>query len=439
MLDNGDDPSERRPTRRSTRPIGRDPEGRRRRARSVASRGTTTRSPSTKGDLCGRASPGRATSCSCSASNPKLKWVDAGEGRDDLDGQHADPERRQRTDDASTLHELRVRPEDRGPDRCLRQLRLTPVKGAQEDACAKTDPETGERTRSSSRPTKMLSQVQPVRPGDGAQQRGLHHRSWQKVHRGLRTEGDMGFLAPATRRLTPLTSSRSSSRRGRLARDLLRRSRSGSSATSLARSPGIVRRAASRSPGTGLELHGRALDLQRRSSSDRSSTPAIATVLAPADRLPAGLLDRLPRGTLEEPLPVRDRRAVLRHLPDPHAGLAETILADEGFVVGRAARRSGSSATDGRLLATSVAVIAGITYNFLPFMVLPMYVSLEQIDPRLLEAAKDLYASHRRRPSSRVTLPLSAPGHRRRHAADVHPGGGRLHQRPAARHAAAST
>jgi len=65
--------------------------------------------------------------------------------------------------------------------------------------------------------------------------------------------------------------------------------------------------------------------------------------------------------------------------------------------------------TDGRLLATTFAVVAGITYNFLPFMALPIYVSLEQIDPRLLEAAKDLYAS----PTQafvRGTLPLSAPG-----------------------------
>ena len=64
---------------------------------------------------------------------------------------------------------------------------------------------------------------------------------------------------------------------------------------------------------------------------------------------------------------------------------------------------------DGRLLATSVAVVAGITYNFLPFMALPFYVSLEQIDARLLEAAEDLYAS-KRQAFLRVTLPLSAPG-----------------------------
>jgi spermidine/putrescine transport system permease protein len=60
-------------------------------------------------------------------------------------------------------------------------------------------------------------------------------------------------------------------------------------------------------------------------------------------------------------------------------------------------------------LYTALAVVAGITYNFLPFMALPLYVSLEAIDPRLLEAAKDLYASPARA-FLRVTLPLSAPG-----------------------------
>jgi spermidine/putrescine transport system permease protein len=64
---------------------------------------------------------------------------------------------------------------------------------------------------------------------------------------------------------------------------------------------------------------------------------------------------------------------------------------------------------NGRLLATSTAVIAGITYNFLPFMALPLYVSLEQIDHRLIEAAQDLYAS-RVKAFLRVTLPLSLPG-----------------------------
>ena len=47
---------------------------------------------------------------------------------------------------------------------------------------------------------------------------------------------------------------------------------------------------------------------------------------------------------------------------------------------------------DFRVLATPLAVIAGITYNFLPFMTLPLYVALEKIDRRLIEAAQDLYA-----------------------------------------------
>ena len=84
------------------------------------------------------------------------------------------------------------------------------------------------------------------------------------------------------------------------------------------------------------------------------------------------------------------------------------ILADEGPVVGFL-RDLHVLGADGRLLATSVAVVAGITYNFLPFMALPVYVSLEQIDARLLEAAEDLYAS-KRQAFLRVTLPLSAPG-----------------------------
>ena len=64
---------------------------------------------------------------------------------------------------------------------------------------------------------------------------------------------------------------------------------------------------------------------------------------------------------------------------------------------------------DGRVLATSGAVIAGLTYNFLPFMILPIYASLERIDLRLIEAAKDLYASARQA-FIKVTLPLTAPG-----------------------------
>lgn len=86
----------------------------------------------------------------------------------------------------------------------------------------------------------------------------------------------------------------------------------------------------------------------------------------------------------------------------------ETILSDNGLVV-RILRDLHILSSGGRLLATSVAVVAGITYNFLPFMALPLYVSLEQIDQRLIEAAQDLYAS-RWKAFLRVTLPLSLPG-----------------------------
>jgi spermidine/putrescine transport system permease protein len=85
-----------------------------------------------------------------------------------------------------------------------------------------------------------------------------------------------------------------------------------------------------------------------------------------------------------------------------------TILSDNGLVV-RILRDLHLLGADGRLLATSTAVVAGITYNFLPFMALPLYVSLEQIDHTLIEAAEDLYAS-RWKAFLRVTLPLSLPG-----------------------------
>ncbi|HEY0318323.1 MAG TPA: ABC transporter permease [Solirubrobacterales bacterium] len=85
----------------------------------------------------------------------------------------------------------------------------------------------------------------------------------------------------------------------------------------------------------------------------------------------------------------------------------ETILSDQSPVV-KVLNFLGL-APEGHVLATSGAVIAGLTYNFLPFMVLPIYASLERIDERLIEAGKDLYASA---PAAfwKVTLPLSAPG-----------------------------
>ncbi|WP_459963408.1 ABC transporter permease [Nocardia sp. IFM 10818] len=86
----------------------------------------------------------------------------------------------------------------------------------------------------------------------------------------------------------------------------------------------------------------------------------------------------------------------------------KAILADTGEVVGFLKAIHLLDA-DGRLLATPIAVIAGLVYNFLPFMVLPLYASLEKLDPRLLEASADL-AHGPVRTFWRVTLPLSMPG-----------------------------
>lgn len=84
------------------------------------------------------------------------------------------------------------------------------------------------------------------------------------------------------------------------------------------------------------------------------------------------------------------------------------ILSDEGIVFGtlKSLNLLPESVT---VLGTTFAVIAGITYNLLPFTILPLYVSLEQIDHRLVEAANDLYAS-RARAFLKVVLPLSMPG-----------------------------
>jgi spermidine/putrescine transport system permease protein len=89
----------------------------------------------------------------------------------------------------------------------------------------------------------------------------------------------------------------------------------------------------------------------------------------------------------------------------------QTILADQGPVVHflRDVHLINVIGDNDRLLATPTAVVAGITYNYLPFMALPLYVSLEQIDQGLIEAAQDLYANAGTA-FLRVTLPLSLPG-----------------------------
>jgi len=84
------------------------------------------------------------------------------------------------------------------------------------------------------------------------------------------------------------------------------------------------------------------------------------------------------------------------------------ILGEEGFVV-PGLRNLNIIGEQTTLTSTSIAVVAGMTYNFLPFMTLPLYASLERIDPRTIEAAGDLYANGITA-FRRVTLPLSLPG-----------------------------
>ncbi|MEX0579850.1 MAG: ABC transporter permease [Mycobacterium sp.] len=86
----------------------------------------------------------------------------------------------------------------------------------------------------------------------------------------------------------------------------------------------------------------------------------------------------------------------------------KTILADQGWLVS-ALGSVGLLPSEGRLLSTSWAVIGGLTYNWIIFMILPLYVSLEKIDSRLLEASRDLYGTNRRM-FSKIILPLALPG-----------------------------
>ena len=84
------------------------------------------------------------------------------------------------------------------------------------------------------------------------------------------------------------------------------------------------------------------------------------------------------------------------------------ILGEEGFVV-PTLRTIGIISDNTTLTSTSFAVVMGMTYNFLPFMTLPLYASIDRIDPRTLEASGDLYANGFTT-FRRVTLPLSMPG-----------------------------
>jgi spermidine/putrescine transport system permease protein len=94
----------------------------------------------------------------------------------------------------------------------------------------------------------------------------------------------------------------------------------------------------------------------------------------------------------------------------------QSLFADAGPILGALERLHLIGVTDavgltddGRIINTQTAVIGGLTYNFLPFALLPIYVSLEKIDKRLVEAAGDLYSGFGRA-FRKVILPLSMPG-----------------------------
>jgi spermidine/putrescine transport system permease protein len=86
----------------------------------------------------------------------------------------------------------------------------------------------------------------------------------------------------------------------------------------------------------------------------------------------------------------------------------KTLLGTNGPIVGflRAIHLMGDTDT---LLRTPIAVVGGLTYNFLPFMVLPIYVAIEKIDPSLVDAARDLY-SNTWRAFRKIVFPMSLPG-----------------------------
>jgi spermidine/putrescine transport system permease protein len=87
----------------------------------------------------------------------------------------------------------------------------------------------------------------------------------------------------------------------------------------------------------------------------------------------------------------------------------QVLLGDEGPILSFLKHDLGVLSPDFRVLGSATAVIAGLTYNFLPFMILPLYVALEKIDPLLIEASHDLYAG-RFTALRRVTIPLALPG-----------------------------
>ena len=98
-----------------------------------------------------------------------------------------------------------------------------------------------------------------------------------------------------------------------------------------------------------------------------------------------------------------------------------TILEERGAAQRLPCTRTDRSSQPFDMLYTPAAVVIGLVYSYLPFMILPIYGSVEKLDNSLIEAAFDLGAGPVRA-FSRVIVPLTRPGHRRRRAARLHPG-----------------
>ena len=161
-------------------------------------------------------------------------------------------------------------------------------------------------------------------------------------------------------------------------------------------STGNVRSGLSSRPGTGATTQRRSPSTGRGYVRTRSCTAAWPRSCAFAARLPAGLRDRVPRWPLQEPAAVPRHRAVLHELPDPHDLVADHPRRQRPLPgPAEAPRHRAAELPPARRRRWRSS--SGITYKFLPFMVLPLYVALEKIDKRLIEAAEDLYAGPWRR------------------------------------------
>ena len=165
----------------------------------------------------------------------------------------------------------------------------------------------------------------------------------------------------------------------------------------------------------------------------RSLYAAIATTICISLAYPMAYWIAFYGGKWKATLFMMILRPVLRVVRDPH-GAVELHPRRRTVSLFGPLKASGLLPEDFRVLRTPVAVIAGITYNFMPFAALPLYVSLERIDRRLVEAAKDLYAT-KAMAFRKVVLPLSVPGHLRRGHPHVRAGHRRLRELLRARRA----